>query len=184
MPRRALASAVLLSIATGAGAEVLESTASSFLIRHEIAVTAPPDKAWAAFLDIAAWWNPSHSYSGTAANLSLDARAGGCFCEKLANGGSVEHMRVVMVMPGQAFRMAGGLGPLQASALAGSMTFAFAPANGGTKVQLTYGVGGFMQGGADKMAKPVDGVLAEQMRRYQLLVDTGTPVAPAAAPAK
>lgn len=180
MPLRSPLAALLLACAAVARGEVVESGPSGFLLRHEAAVAAPPDKAYAAFLDIASWWNPSHSYSGNAANLSLEARPGGCFCEKLPGGG-VEHMRIVMVMPNQAVRLAGGLGPLQGFALAGSMTWAFAPAPGGTKVTLSYGVGGFMPGGADKMAAPVDGVLAEQIGRLKLLVDTGKPVA---APAK
>jgi hypothetical protein len=57
------------------------------------------------------------------------------------------------------------------------MTWAFAAAPEGSKVQLTYGVGGYMQGGVEKMAVPVNGVLAEQIGRYKLLVDTGKPVA-------
>jgi uncharacterized protein YndB with AHSA1/START domain len=176
MPR-ALLAVVLIAAAADAAADVIESSPSGFLVRHEVTVSAPPDKAYAAFLDIASWWNGSHTYSGNAANLSLDSRPGGCFCERLANGGGVEHMRVVMVMPNQAFRMSGGLGPLQAHALAGSMTWAFAAAPGGTKVQMSYGVGGFMQGGIDKMAGPVNGMLAEQIGRYKLLVDTGKPTA-------
>nr|AKQ70977.1 polyketide cyclase/dehydrase [bacterium enrichment culture] len=160
-----------------AGAEVVESGASGFVVREEATVSAPPAQAWAAFVDVASWWNPAHSYSSDAANLSLDAKAGGCFCEKLAGGGSVEHLRVVMVMPGKVLRMAGGLGPLQSSPVAGSMTVAFAAVPNGTKVSLTYGVGGFMPGGVDKMAGPVDGVLAEQIARYRLFVETGKPVA-------
>jgi uncharacterized protein YndB with AHSA1/START domain len=181
---RTLFAIALMAAAAGAAAEVIESGPSGFLVRHEVAVSAPPDKAYAAFLDIGSWWNGSHSYSGNAANLTLDARPGGCFCEKLANGGGVEHMRVVLVMPNQTLRMSGGLGPLQAHALAGSMTWAFAAAPGGTKVQLSYSVGGFMQGGIDKMAGPVNGMLAEQIGRYKLLVDTGKPTADPVAPAK
>ncbi len=180
MPPRSLMTVLLLATAFTVQGAVIESGPSSFLIRHEVTVNAQPDKAYAAFVDIASWWNSSHTYSGSAANMSLEARPGGCFCEKLPNGGGVEHMKVVMVMPGQALRMTGGLGPLQASALAGSMTWTFAAAPGGTKVQLAYGVGGFMPGGADKMANPVDGVLAEQIGRFKLLVDTGKPVAAAA----
>ncbi len=177
MLSHALPAIALLVIATVALAEVVESGPSSFLIRHEVTVSAPPERAYATFVDVASWWNSSHTYSGNAANLSIEPRAGGCFCEKLPNGGSVEHLRVGMVMPNQAFRMSGGLGPLQAHALAGSMTWTFTATADGTKVQLTYGVGGYMQGGVDKMAAPVNGVLAEQIGRYKLLVDTGKPVA-------
>lgn len=177
MSPRTLVAVPLVAIAASAWGAVVESSPSSFLIRHEVTVNGPPEKAYATFVDIAAWWNPSHTYSGSAANLTLEARPGGCFCEKLPNGGGVEHMRVVMARPAQTLRMAGGLGPLQASALAGSMTWTFAAVPEGTRVQLTYGVGGYMQGGVDKMAGPVDGVLAEQIGRFKLLVDTGKPSA-------
>ena len=48
-----------------------------------------------------------------AKNLSIDARPGGCFCEKLPNGGGVEHARVVYVAPREVLRLSGALGPLQ-----------------------------------------------------------------------
>ena len=41
------------------------------------------------------WWDPSHTWSGSAKNLTFEPKAGGCFCEKLADGGSVQHGRVI-----------------------------------------------------------------------------------------
>jgi hypothetical protein len=38
---------------------------------------------------------------------------------------------------------------------------------GGTRVTMDYRVAGFANGGADKMAPLVDGVLAEQFKRYR-----------------
>jgi hypothetical protein len=47
------------------------------------------------------WWNPTHTFSSDAHNLSIDDKAMGCFCEKLASGGSVHHLEVVYADPGQ-----------------------------------------------------------------------------------
>jgi hypothetical protein len=42
-------------------------------------------------------------------------------------------------------------------------------------VRLSYSVGGFIEGGFDKMAPAVEGVLGEQLRRLELFVETGKP---------
>lgn len=177
MTRRPFFLAAALCVATAAAAEVADQTSAGFLIRHEAAVGAAPDAAWKALVDIGGWWNPDHTYSGSAANLSLDARPGGCFCEKLANGGGVSHMTVAFVSPNTVLRMTGGLGPLQGSGLAGSMTWRIIPAPPGAKIELSYSVGGYMQGGMEKMAPAVNAMLGEQVGRLKNLIDTGKPVA-------
>ena len=169
----------LLLAATSARADVLEVSASGFAIRHQVTIDAPADKVFRAITgDIGKWWNPEHTYSGDAGNLSIDARPGGCFCEKLANGGGVEHMSVAYVSPNQLLRLRGALGPLQGSGLAGSMTWSLAAAGTGTRLDLTYVVGGYMQGGFDKMAPAVNFVLGEQAARLKRFVETGSPAAP------
>jgi uncharacterized protein YndB with AHSA1/START domain len=149
-------------------AAVVTLAATGFLVRHEVAVAAPPAKVYEALVGKAgSWWSPRHTYSGDAANLSIDARAGGCFCEKLKDGGSVEHMRVVFVAPNSAVRMSGALGPLQAHGLAGSLTWRLVPAGDATTLSVTYSVGGFMDGGFEKIAPAVDGVLGDQVQRLK-----------------
>jgi hypothetical protein len=59
-----------------------------------------------------------HTFSRNAANLSLELHAGGCFCERLKNDGSVQHMQVVYVAPGEALRLRGALDPLQIEGVA------------------------------------------------------------------
>ena len=170
---------LLVVLAAAARAEVIETSAAGFLIKHQVSVAAAPDKTYHAFVgDIGRWWNPEHTYSGDAANLSLDARPGGCFCEKLANGGGALHMTVVYVVPGQLVRLAGGLGPLQGAGLAGSMTWKFTPEAAGTKIDLAYSVGGYLQGGFAKMAPAVNVVIGEQLARLKTYVETGTPTVP------
>ena len=46
---------------------------------------------------------------------------GGCFCERLPNGGGIEHMRVAFVDPGKRLVLTGSLGPLLYQATAGVM---------------------------------------------------------------
>jgi uncharacterized protein YndB with AHSA1/START domain len=172
----------LLLVALPACATLVEVTPNGFAVRHEVTLAAPPDAAWRTLLDVARWWNPDHTFSGSAANLSIDARPGGCFCEKLADGGGVEHLRVVYLAPGRQLRMAGALGPLQGSGLAGSMTWQFAEAPGGARLVLTYSVGGYMQGGFEKIAPAVDRVLGEQVQRLKAAVDATTGDPPRKAP--
>ncbi|MGZ5196005.1 MAG: SRPBCC family protein [Ramlibacter sp.] len=174
--RASCLSAFMSLLATVACAAV-QTAPNGFVVRHEATLNAPPAKVYEALLAVGAWWDPAHTFSGDSKNLSIDARAGGCFCERLADGGGVEHMRVVYLAPGKALRMSGGLGPLQGSGLAGAMTWALAPAGNGTKLQLTYSVGGFMEGGFEKMAPAVEDMLGHQLARLKLLVDTGSPVA-------
>ena len=176
---RTLATALFLgALSFAAVADVVEATPGGFLVRFEVNVTAPPDKAYATMTgEIGNWWNMDHSYSRDGKNMTIDARPGGCFCEKLANGGGVQHMSVVFASPGTTLRMLGGLGPLQETGVAGSMTWRFVAAPPGTKIELSYSVGGYFQGGLDKVAAPVNSVIGEQLIRLKSYIDTGKPTA-------
>lgn len=151
-------------------------SANGFVIRHEVQVKAEPERVWAILVEqVGAWWKSEHTFSGDSKNLSIDARPGGCFCERLPKGGGVEHLRVVHVKPNELLRFSGALGPLQTSAVAGSLTWKFSSADGGTKVELSYIVGGFMEAGFEKIAPAVDSVLNEQILRLKSFVETGKP---------
>jgi uncharacterized protein YndB with AHSA1/START domain len=178
MLRYAAAFVANLCIVTFAAAEVADLTPAGFLVRHDATVSATPEATWKALIDVRSWWNAAHTYSGNAANLSIDARPGGCFCEKLANGGGVSHMTVVYASPNTVLRMTGGLGPLQGSGLAGSMTWRIVPAPPATKIEISYSVGGYMQGGFDRMAPAVNAMLGEQLNRLKTFIDTGKPDGP------
>jgi uncharacterized protein YndB with AHSA1/START domain len=156
-----------LALSSAAQAEVKSSTAGGFELENKFVLAATPAETYAAIGRIGQWWSSGHTYSGKAENLSLELKAGGCFCERLADGGTVEHMRVVFAQPGKTLRLQGALGPLQAGALAGTMTWALKPVQGGTEVTHSYVVGGYVAGGADKYAGPVDQVLGEQLKRFQ-----------------
>ena len=153
-------------------ADVVDSSPGGFGTTVTVTVNAPSGRAYAALAKIGLWWNKDHTWSGDSANLSLEARAGGCFCERLPGGGSVQHMAVIFAAPGKMLRLSGGLGPLQDLAISGVMTFAFAEANGATTITVTYKVGGYMPGGLTALAKPVDAVVTEQVMRMKSYIET------------
>ncbi len=160
--------AAVAVLAGPAGAEVT-SNDQGFVVQNSAVAAAPPTAVWAALVQPSRYWNPEHSFSGNAANLSIESRAGGCFCEALPNGGSVEHMRVVMVQPGQLLRLSGALGPLQSEGLAGGLTWQLEAVEGGTRISQTYVVGGNMRFERASFLPIVDGVLREQLQRLAAL---------------
>jgi uncharacterized protein YndB with AHSA1/START domain len=164
---------ILVATAGPTSAAVIDVAVSGFAVKNEAMVNATPDTVYAAVLhDIGRWWNGKHSYSGDSTNLSIDARPDGCFCEKLPGGGGVEHAKIIALIPGSLIRMSGALGPLQASGLTGTLTLKFIPADGGAKVEMTYSVGGYMEGGLQPVAAPVDGVLRDQLERLKAYVES------------
>jgi len=164
---RAIPLIVLSMVASPATAEVVSSNANGLHVRETVQVVIPTDRAYAAFARLPDWWNKEHTYSGDSANLSLALNAGGCFCERLKDGGGVEHMRVTFIDPGKRVLLTGSLGPLLFQATSGVMDIQFERIAGGTKVTLDYRAAGFAEGGAEKLAPLVDSVLAEQMSRYR-----------------
>jgi uncharacterized protein YndB with AHSA1/START domain len=151
-------------------AEIVGVSPAGFELRYAMHVPAAPDKAYAALIIPARWWNAEHTFSQDAANLSLEAKAGGCFCEKLPDGGSVEHMRTVWAAPGRALRLRGALGPFQGMAVDGVMTFTIKPATGGSDVTLSYAIGGYSPRGFEGLAKVADEVLAAQFASLRVLL--------------
>lgn len=159
-----------------AHAEVLDAQPQGFAIRIDTPIMATPAEVYAVMAEqVGAWWHPAHTFSGDAENLSIEAHAGGCFCEQLPGGGSVRHMEVVFVAPGKLLRMQGGLGPLQNLGVSGSLSWHLHQEESGTRLEILYNVGGFLSDGLDAWAKPVESVLADQAMRLKNLVETGTP---------
>jgi uncharacterized protein YndB with AHSA1/START domain len=167
-----LAGAAVLALAVSlVRAEVVDSSEAGFTTRNTEAIAAPPGDVYRRLVnDIGRWWDPEHTYSKNSSYLNLDARPGGLFSEKLGSGG-VAHMTVVFAAPGKTLRLVGGLGPLQALAVSGSMTWQLTPDGAGTKVEVVYAVGGYKPGGLQAMAPVVDSVLGEQLRRLKAYVE-------------
>ena len=168
----------LLLLASPARAEVTAAAPGAFTIRAEGEVAAQPQAVWRALSRVERWWSPAHTYSGDAARLRLEPRAGGCFCERWGEGQSVEHARVVLVMEHEGvrtLRLLGGLGPLQEMGAAGVLTFTVAPHASGAKLTMTSRVTGDTGLGLDQLAPLVDGVLMEQFGRLSRYSVAGTP---------
>ena len=164
-----------------AGAEVKQSAADGFLVAHSLQVNAAPAAVYAALGQVGRWWNGQHSWSGSAANLTLALEAGGCFCERWAEG-SAEHARVVFAVKDQALRLRGALGPLLAMGLDGLLSFELAPAEGGTRLEVSYRISGDGLHGLAPLAPAVDGVIGEQAGRLKRFAETGSPEPPAPQP--
>ena len=164
---RAIPLIVLSLGASPAAGEVVSATSNGFHVRETVQMVVPTDRAYAAFSRLPGWWNKEHTYSGDSANLALALTAGGCFCERLKNGGGVEHMRISFVDPGKRIVMTGSLGPLLYEATSGVMDIQFERVAGGAKVTMDYRAAGFAEGGAEKLAPIVDSVLSDQMARYR-----------------
>jgi len=167
------AAALALTLTTAAKAEVVDATPGGFQVRQSVEIAAPAAKVWASLVQPALWWDGRHTWSGSAANLSLAAASGGCFCERLPGGGSVVHLSTVHAAPNAKLILFGALGPLQTTGAAGHLAFLLSEKDGKTTVTLTYDVGGYMKGGLDKIAAPVDGVLGQQVTRLKAQVETG-----------
>ena len=158
---------LLLFGAAPASAEVVSAGPNGFEIKHSVQLVAPPATVYAAFGRIGGWWAKGHTYSDDSANLRLSLTPGGCFCERLPNGGGVEHMRVTYVDPGKRVVMTGALGPLLYEATAGVMDVQIERLAGGARFTLNYRAAGFARGGAERLAPLVDQVLAEQVKRFR-----------------
>jgi hypothetical protein len=69
-----VATLVSASIATNfASAEVTSSAEGGFAVRNEALIAAKSFEVYAALLQIRSWWDPEHTFSGDAHNMSLDA---------------------------------------------------------------------------------------------------------------
>jgi uncharacterized protein YndB with AHSA1/START domain len=176
--------AVLIFVPPAARSEIADSAPSGFTVRISATMHASPADVYSRIVRVGEWWSSQHTYSGDARNLSIDAHAGGCFCEKLPDGGSVQHMEVVQVRPGKLLRMYGGLGPLQGLAGAGPMTFDLKPEQGGTRLEFSYTVSGYLPQGLASWAGPVNDVLTMQIARLKNYVDAGNPAPQSAAQPK
>lgn len=188
-------------LAQPALAEVTEVDEHGFISVHELHIKALPARVFEALVEeIGLWWDPAHTYSGDAANLSFDCQTRRCrkptngqspgaeidpcgslflrskrpvaLCEDSGDGLFVRHMTVDFVQPPQALRLSGGLGPLQPLGVAGSMTFDLEETEAGTKLSYRYRVNGR---NVTSWAEPVDRVQLGQLERLRRYVEAGSP---------
>jgi uncharacterized protein YndB with AHSA1/START domain len=167
-----------LTLATPAAADVTAATPNSFVLETVVTIDAPSAQVWDMVRSPQRWWDADHTYSGDSANLYMDAQATGCFCERVPKDkGSIEHAHIVYVAPGRMIRMVGALGPLQAEAVTGTLSFKLDPqGTRATKLTMTYVVGGFMRQGGETLAPLVDKVMATQIARLKTAAEAPPPV--------
>ena len=186
---------VSLALPGSLSAEVAESSPDHFVTRDSVTVKAAPKAAWLMLIKPEEWWDDTHTWSGSARNLSIVPQGGGCFCERIPEkdsaadiglSGSAQHMTVVMAEPMKVLRMRGALGPLQSEPVDGVLTITMQAdkASGGTKLVMEYAVGGHMRFEVAKISKAVDSVMSLQLGRLaDKLGRAAAPTAPAAKPA-
>ena len=144
-------------------AEVKDSAPNGFTIENSQVVPVDTRTAWKALVnDVGRWWPKDHTWWGDAGKLSIQPRAGGCFCE--INGArQAWHMTVTFVDPEHTLRMTGGLGPLQGMGLDGALEWRLAKVEGGTKITLWYRAGGYTPDDLRKFVPVVDQVQGLQL---------------------
>ncbi len=163
-----------------AAAEVVATSPTSFEISQAVTIDKPVPQVWDMLRAPQKWWSKDHTYSGDSNNLYLDSQATGCFCERLPGGGSVEHGRIVHLRPQKLMRLNAALGPLQAEAVTGTLTWTLTTeGENATRIKVSYVVGGHIRGGAEALAPAVDEVMAVQMLALKTATEAlAMPVAP------
>ena len=164
---RYILSAVAVLVGAPASAVVVEQSEAAFVITLERSAPGTPADAWRELIVPSGWWSSDHTWSGDAANMTIEAKAGGCFCERLpansAGAGSVEHMRVIHAAPATLLRMVGGLGPLQSEPATGVLSISLRPDGAGTRLTWNYAVSGVIGSKVSDLAPQVDRVLQRQL---------------------
>lgn len=149
-----------------ARAELRDAGPGGFTTYHVADFAVPPAELYRVLVDeVSQWWDSDHSWSGDAANLYIEARPGGCFCERLPDGGWVEHLRIVYLAPGREIRLQGALGPLQQMGLQGAMVWLIEATETGSRLNWSYIVHGYQEDGFKGLAPAVDFVNGLQVSR-------------------
>lgn len=163
-----VAAALVLASAAPAQAEVKDAAPGGFTVENTMVVPVDAATAWSALVgEVDAWWPKDHSWWGSDSTLSIEPRAGGCFCE-IAGDRQAQHMAVTFVEPGKLLRMTGGLGPLQGMGLHGALEFRLEPVEGeaappSTRITMYYRAGGYSPDDLSAFAPVVDKVQGQQL---------------------
>ena len=85
---------LITGLPPAAGAEVIDASPAGFTSKNVVEIAVPADIVYATLLKVETWWDPAHTYSGDAKNLTIDARPGGCFCETWSKGSRIRRRRL------------------------------------------------------------------------------------------
>lgn len=150
-----------LLFANGLNAEVIQASSQGFSITNVSVSKAPAAHVYANLVNkVDNWWPKDHSW--WRGQLSIDNKAGGCFCE-IQGTNSAIHMQVSFVAPNKKIIMLGGLGPLQEMGMTGALTWQFEAIEEGSRVTLTYHVNGTIDANPLSLAEAVDNVQQSQL---------------------
>ena len=168
---RSIICLVIALTAAPALAEITAKGETGFNLKISREVQTEPAVVYEQFLKISEWWIKGHTWFGSSDNLSIEAKAGGCFCE-IDGERQVHHMLVTFVDPGREIKMTGGLGPLQMMGVHGGMSWRFEASETGTQIILSYNVSGFAPGGLLDLAEVVDAVLTAQIEALTARIES------------
>ena len=157
---------VLFLLSPVSQAKVVITNDNNFIIEHEVVVPINVKDSYRLLGKPSRWWNAEHTWSGDAKNMSMQLKAGGCFCEQW-NDSSVMHAQVITAQPGAVLRLQGALGPLQDMAVTGVLSFSLKQEHSGTRVQLRYRVRGIDSHQLAGLDAAVDTVLGEQLESFR-----------------
>lgn len=165
-----LATAMLLGVTAApfAQGEVLERGSTHYVLRQSGYSALAPAALWERLVHPARWWNPAHTYSGDARNLSLQPDAGGLWREDW-DGGAVAHGSVLLWQPPHTLRLAAPFGPLQGLGVHAVWTITITAQGDGSQVSFDETASGPPGANFKQLATAVDGVKTEALRR--LLAD-------------
>ena len=162
MPARLMLFAAVLN-AVPAAAEVVSQSENRFRVTHTLTIDAPPEAVFRVMHeDVGQWWSSDHTFSGDAANLSIELKPHGWFREELPGGGFTRHLEIVYVQPNHTIRFLGGLGPLQGMPVQGVMTWSARAKGDGTELVFDYRVSGESEPPLSEIAAAVDRVIGDQ----------------------
>lgn len=165
-----LIAAAFALAASPASAEVVERSADHFVLRYAVALEASPEDFIDALEHIGEWWNPAHTYSGDARNLSLALDPGTCFCEAMPDGSTFDHGGVYEYDPGTGVLIDAALGPLRGKTTLSNWSIGWTGANRGSELVMSYVVRG---DGVGAMADGVDAVMDDQFQRMVRFIEYG-----------
>lgn len=165
MPKARYVYAMLCAaLASPAMAEVVASSDTHYVLRHEARSAEPPAAVWQRLIHPERWWSSAHTFSGDAAHLRLDPQAGGVWREDW-DSGSVSHGTVLAAMKDQLLRLNAPFGPLAGAGAHVVWTITLHADGAGTRALFDEVASGPPSAKLAQLAPAVDGVKSEAMRR-------------------
>jgi uncharacterized protein YndB with AHSA1/START domain len=155
----------LFFLPAAAAAEVVATSPSGFSLRHETLSEQSVEEVWDRLMQPSAWWDPNHTYSGDAENLSMGNEAGAYWREDWEEG-SVIHGQLLLVRRKEELVLSAPFGPLLPIAATCRWTIRLRRLeDGSTAISSTHLVTGPVGSGVEALAGPVDEVIGANLER-------------------